>query len=585
VPLFLKRALLFIFVLGLSLAAPAQLLQQLTNTKPATAQPSPDPLGRDTPSGTVFGFLQNTQAHNYSVAAQYLQLPASKRQAQGEELATQLKDVLDQSYEGSVRRISNLPDGNPQDGVAPDRQELGMLTAGDLEANLTLVRVNDANGKKIWLFSAETMAKVPDLYSQLEVHQVETRLPSFLITHQLAGLVIWQWLSILLAIPASMIVGWLLVRLIRFPRVLWLRYRKRPKAAIWAAIDTPLWLSLSVWIHSVIITRLHLPLLPRHYYSIVAGVMFIAAASWLLWRILQQILRKLRQRAIYAGRAGTGSLMLLGERILKAVIFVIAIFAMLSALGFNTSTALAGVGIGGIAIAFAAQKTLENLFGGISVLGDEVIRVGDVLRIGDRTGTVEDISLRSTRLRTVERTELAIPNGTLATINIENLTRRDKMLFTTKIGLRSETTADHLRYVLAQVRKLLYEHPKVETQGARVRFVAFDSSALTFEIFCYILTRDAAEFMAVQEDLLLWIMDIVESSGTGMAYPSQTLYLGKDSGLDNEKAAAAKQKVQEWRDSGKMPFPDFASKDISEISNSLPYPRPEASVRNTKLGD
>ena len=192
--------------------------------------------------------------------------------------------------------------------------------------------------------------------------------------------------------------------------------------------------------------------------------------------------------------------------------------------GFNLTTPLAGLGIGGIAIAFAAQKTLENLFGGVSILGDEVIRIGDTCRFGDRVGTVEDISLRSTRIRTPDRTELFIPNGSLATMNVENLSRRDKILFNTKLGLRYETSPDQMRYVLVQVRRLLYEHPKVETEGARNRLVKFDESALTMEIFSYILTRDYNEFLAIREDLMLRIMDIVDAAGTGFAFPSQTVY-------------------------------------------------------------
>ncbi len=246
------------------------------------------------------------------------------------------------------------------------------------------------------------------------------------------------------------------------------------------------------------------------------------------------------------------------------------------------TTALAGLGIGGIAIAFAAQKTLENLFGGVSLLGDEVIRVGDVCRFGDKTGTVEDISLRSTRIRTPERSELSIPNGTLATMNVENLSRRDKILFTTKLGLRYETSADQLRYVLAQIRRLLYEHPKVETNGARIRFIGYDNSSLTLEVFCYVLTRDNNEFLAIQEDLLLRIMDIVEASGTGFAFPSRTVYLGRDTGLDKEKTTAISHEVQQWRENSKLPFPDFASSDISEFSNSLPYPQPESALRSKK---
>jgi len=285
-----------------------------------------------------------------------------------------------------------------------------------------------------------------------------------------------------------------------------------------------------------------------------------------------------RQRALLSGRMGTESLIILGERMLKVAIVVLAIFTVMGTLGFNLSAPLAGLGIGGIAIAFAAQKTLENLFGGVSILGDEVIRIGDTCRFGDRVGTVSDISLRSTRIRTPERTELSIPNGALATMNVENLSRRDKILFNAKIGLRYETSPDQMRYVLVQVRRLLYEHPKVETEGARSRFVSFDMSALTIEIFCYILTYDDREFLAIREDILLRIMDIVDAAGSGFAFPSQTVYLGRDSGINKQKAEEAAREVQKWRDEHQLPFPDFTPDDISEISNSLPYPQPGSAV-------
>ncbi len=191
---------------------------------------------------------------------------------------------------------------------------------------------------------------------------------------------------------------------------------------------------------------------------------------------------------------------------------------------------------------------------------------------------MEDISLRSTRVRTNDRTELSIPNGSLATMTVENFSRRDKILFNTKIGLRYETSPDQMRYVLVQVRRLLYEHPKVETDGARNRFVSFDESSLGMEIFCYILTRDIAEFLAIREDILLRIMDIVDAAGTGIAFPSQTVYLGRDTGVDKQKAEKATQEVHKWRDEHQLPFPDFTPADISEISNSLPYPQPGSAV-------
>jgi MscS family membrane protein len=556
---------------------PGQLAQSATGT--ATQTPH-DPLNRETPSGTIYGFLQAAQSGNFATAAQYLQLTNAKRTAQGEELATKLNVVMNRAFSGNLRRISNVPEGTPQDGVALDRQRIGTLSAGDVDADLDLVHVSDPGETKIWLIASETLTKVPDLYEQLEVHQMESRLPNFLVQNNFLGMSAWQWIALLLAIPIATLLGWLAAWLIGIPRKLLRRPLTQPPG--WAAISRPLSLVLATAFHVAFERRLGLPLLSRHYYQLTVGVLFIIGLSWLLWRILRQVARRIRQQAIYAGRTGTGSVLLLGERILKAVIFIIAVFIILSSLGFNMTTALAGLGIGGIAVAFAAQKTLENLFGGITILADEVIHVGDLCRFGDREGTVEDISLRSTRIRTLERTELFIPNGSLATMNVENMSRRDKMLFRTSLGLRCETSADQLRYVLAQVRRLLYEHPKVETDGARIRFIGIDASALTLEIFSYILTRSTPEFLAIREDILLRIMDIVNDSGTGFAFPSQTVYLGRDSGLDKEKTAAIAHQVKQWRDKSKLPFPDFASTDISEFSNSLPYPQPDSALRSKK---
>ena len=574
----LTRWLLFCLAIATPTLAYQLLPGQPAKTAATTNGATADPLGRDTPSGTLYGFLQAAQSGNYSTAAQYLQMSAARRQSQGEDFATKLKVVIDRCFNGDLRRISNQPEGTPQEGMPLDKQRVGSLTAGDLEADLVLVRVSDAGSGRIWLISADTLARLADLYDQAAVHQVETHLPHFLVSHEFLGMPLWQWLAILIAVPVAAGLGWLAVKFLRLPWYLWARYRKHEVAAAWSSFVRPLWLVLGVLAHGVLVSYLRIPVLQRHHYQQVAGVVAVIGSNWLLWRILRQVLGSVRQRALLSGRMGTESLIILGERMLKVAIVVLAIFTVMGTLGFNLSAPLAGLGIGGIAIAFAAQKTLENLFGGVSILGDEVIRIGDTCRFGDRVGTVSDISLRSTRIRTPERTELSIPNGALATMNVENLSRRDKILFNAKIGLRYETSPDQMRYVLVQVRRLLYEHPKVETEGARSRFVSFDMSALTIEIFCYILTYDDREFLAIREDILLRIMDIVEAAGSGFAFPSQTVYLGRDSGINKQKAEEAAREVQKWRDEHQLPFPDFTPDDISEISNSLPYPQPGSAV-------
>ena len=562
----------------------AQSVPTLLKTAPTASAPTPssaDPLGRSTPSGTVFGFLQAAQDGNERAAADYLQMSAARRQSQGPDMAGKLKILMDSAFVGSLRRISTRPEGDPESGTDQqgiDQQIIGTFSTRDSDVPVVLVRVADPNDGKIWLFSADTLSKVPELYDNVEAHLVENKLPQSLVRNVFLGMPLWQWLALFAAIPIALAIGWALVLLLAIPRRLWLKFRNRPNLHSYSRMSMPLLVSFSALAHRVMAAYLGLPLLPRLYYSRTIGVLISIGFFWFLLRVSSLSMQRLRNHAITGGRIGTGTLMVLAERLLTAVVVVTAILAILAILGFNLTTVLAGLGIGGIAIAFASQKTLENLFGGIFVLADEVIRVGDYCRFGDRTGTVEDISLRSTRVRTDARTQLSIPNGTLATMSLENFTRRDKILFNPVLAIRYETSADQLRYLLAEVRRMLYEHPKVESQSASIRFANFDTSALRLEISCYVLTRDADEFAAIREDLLLRIMNIVEESGSGFAFPSQTLYLSRDSGLDKEKAAAAEQQVQQWRDQHKLPFPDFAPDDKSAFRGSIVYPPPESAT-------
>jgi len=566
----------------------AQILPSPAPAHNAPAAPT-DPLGRQTPNGTLFGFLQATQevqatqAGDYRTAAQYLQMSPARREAQGDQLARELKVVLDRAFVGSLRSISTNPEGTLQPGFPSDREKIGTLSIDDTEVDVLLARVNDPAAGKIWLFSSETLSKIPEVYELVQSHQVETHVPQTLVKHQFLGMSLWMWFALLLGIPVAAGIAWVLMEVFVLPRTGWLRYRKKaPVIFDWHSVSAPVWLVLGVMIHRVLVGYIGMPLLHRHYYYITTRVVLIIALTWLVLRLMASVLDRWRIRAITRGHTGTGSLVLLGQRIVKVVIVLFAGLTILGVLGFNMTTALAGVGIGGIAIGFGAQKTIENLFGGLSLLGDEVIRVGDVCNFNGRVGSVEDISLRSTRIRTVERTELSIPNGSLATMNVENLSRRDKFLFNPKIGLRYETTPDQLRYVLAETRRLLYEHPKVETASARIRFTGLEDSWLALEVFGYILTRDAAEFNAIREDILLRFMDIVADAGTGFAFPSQTLYLGRDPKPDEAKTKEAEARVNRWREERQLPFPDFAPAEISEFRDSLPYPPPDSALNNPK---
>ncbi|NUN02915.1 MAG: mechanosensitive ion channel family protein [Bryobacteraceae bacterium] len=315
----------------------------------------------------------------------------------------------------------------------------------------------------------------------------------------------------------------------------------------------------------------------RQFLGSVEVLISILAVTWFALRLIDLAATQIRERMVLTQRSGAIAIIPLGRRIVKVVAVGVAVLAMLDNVGFNLTAVVAGLGVGGIAVALAAQRTLENLFGGFSLIADQPVRVGDFCKYGDQVGTVEDIGLRSTRIRTLDRTVVTIPNGQFASMSLENFAKRDKMWFHPKLGLRYETSADQLRYVLAQIRRMLYEHEKVEPGSARIRFVRFASDSLELEIFAYILTADFGEFLGIQEDILLRIMDIVESAGTGLAFPSRTLYLGRDKGLDGEKSSAAVKAVEEWRSTHSLPFPDFGPDEV--FDKRIEYPPRESANR------
>jgi MscS family membrane protein len=205
-------------------------------------------------------------------------------------------------------------------------------------------------------------------------------------------------------------------------------------------------------------------------------------------------------------------------------------------------------------------------------MSDRPVRPGDFCRFGDKIGTVEEVGLRSTRVRTLDRTVVTVPNAEFATLQLENFTLRDRIWLHAKLGLRYETTPDQLRFVLVEIRKLLYAHPKLTPDPARVRFVGFGDFSLDLEVFAYARTTDFDEFLAVREDVYLRIMDVVAESGSGFAFPSQTAYLARDSGLDGSKGLAAQERVRGWRERGELWLPEFPAHAIDELRDTLEYP-------------
>jgi MscS family membrane protein len=303
------------------------------------------------------------------------------------------------------------------------------------------------------------------------------------------------------------------------------------------------------------------------------AVMFLAGA-WLSWRLAPVVAEAIIASPRIAPESIDAHLIRICTRLLGMVAGVGLMVMGADRLGIPVYGIIAGLGVGGLAIALAAQPTIENLIGGMSLFADKPIRVGDFCRYGSDEGTVEAIGIRSTRIRGTDRTLTTIPNGTLSKLPVVNFAQRDRMLIRSVIGVRCETSPEQLRYLLVKIREMLLGHPRIDPDSARARFMGFGASSLDIEVFAYVTTTDPAEFVGIREDVFLRLMDIVEQSGTGFAFPSQTLYVARDGGLHTERTEMAEAQVRQWRDEGRLPFPNFSTEQIRQMDGTVAYPPP-----------
>jgi MscS family membrane protein len=350
----------------------------------------------------------------------------------------------------------------------------------------------------------------------------------------------------------------------------------------WAALLRPgRWLIFGIAV--LLLSPSFLTLRQRYTGGRIAALFIIVAVTWLGVRVLAASVGRWTQNLERRQTTERIALVRLGGRLLQFAAVVIGGLTFLRAIGINLTPVLAGLGVGGIAVALASQKTLENLFGGMMVIGDSPVRLGHFCRVGTLSGTVEDIGLRSTTLRTLARTTISIPNADLASQSIENFSSRDKFLFQHTVSLRYETTADQLRFVLARARALVYGHQKAEAEGARVRLLRFGPSGLDVEVFAYVAAADYETFLSIQEDLLLHLMNVIEESGTALAYPSQTMYFARDHGVDAGRTAGAEAAVREWRERGELPFPDLPAGQKGQLRGGVEYPPRGSALRDDVL--
>jgi MscS family membrane protein len=534
----------------------------------ARAQTGPaasDTLGRNTPRETLVNFLRTAHQKNFQQASQYLQGAATRT------LARQLQTVLDSALSVNVNQVSDSPQGDLNDGLPPDRERIGVVSINGDSADITLTRVAQ-RGASVWLFSTDTLQQIPALYAHLTPSWVEQLVPDALANQEIFGIRLWRILALLILAALAIGVGWLAsLVILRVAGSIARRTTTSFDDQIVEMLRGPLRLLIAVFVFHLGILLLGLPLLLRQSLAQFEVFVGVLAVCWFALRLVDFASTEANTVLLRTQRASATSMIPLGRRVVKVLVFFGALLIILDNVGFDLRAVLAGLGVGGIAIALAAQKTIENIFGGIALVVDQPVRVGDFCKFGDNVGTVQDIGLRSTRIRTLDRTVISVPNAQFSVMSLENFAPREKVWFHPTIGLRMDTTADQLRYVLAEIRKLLYEHSKVEP-GGRIRLTGFGTNSLNLEIFAYVLTSDYGEFVAIQEDLLLRIMEIVDEAGTSLALPAQNTFIARDHGMHPERTAAVTGEVRKWKEERRLPFPDYAPDEVAAMRARVPYP-------------
>jgi MscS family membrane protein len=497
--------------------------QQPPAKEPAKPQAAPAPpadaLGRHTPRGTVLGFLSAVQTGRDDVAVLYLN--TTLRDKAASDLAHKLYVVLDTRLPVRLSEVSHQPEGSRAYPLHPDRDRIGTITTGHGSLEITVERVQRGSLGALWLISRETLQAIPDVYDEINLISVDRYLPAFL-TWRIGGIRLFQWLVLVLMVPAVYRLLGTLGTLLERPCEP-LRRRFHISAQSWELLSGPLRLAVLVIVLRLGSGTIDQPLIERQFWAVVRAMLLTVSVVW-FFLLLNGIVERYLRRHLQSSRFGEITALLRFVRRI-ADVFVVAggVLATLRYFGIDATAALAGVGIGGIAVALAAQKTLENVIGGVSMIFDNAVHVGDFVKVGDTVGTVESIGLRSTRIRTLDRTMLSLPNGQISSGGIETLSARDKFWFHHFLALDYGTTSVQMRAVIDGIRDLLAGHGATDHEMIRVRFFRLGAFSADVEIFTYLVANDWERFLEIQEELLLGVMEIVERAGTTIALPSQTL--------------------------------------------------------------
>jgi len=516
----------------------ASVAKKATEPAPsASAQGEEEPIAPDSPRASMTRFLELVRSRHFKEASQYLDVPKD-READGPALARRLIEVLDRDSWLDPDTLSPKPSGDLEDGLPSNYEKIGGIPEGVGPRDPVLL-VRQTGKSDRWVFSLATVGKIDGWYDELEDKWFLEHLPPFLLRLGPRNLLLWQWIALPILLILSGIAGGLVnwaARRVLLPLV------KRTKTPWDDAIVERL-RSQATLAWALVIAYFAIPYLSLYQpaeefvHQLLRGLVlfdFFWAASRLIDVVGEMVLgsswgmRRLSSRGLIS----------LGVQVTKLVVVAFAVVASLSSLGYPVTSIIAGLGIGGLAVALAAQKTVENLFGAFSISADEPFREGDFIKVDGITGNVLRIGLRSTRIRTPDRTVITLPNGKLADMRVESYAPRDQVFFSTTLRLAEDTSSSAMREILSGLEALLAKQPKVAKESVVARFSQIGQASLDIDVSCLFETRDFGEFQLLRQNLLLEIMELVEKAHTSFARPTSILHLADGTALATPETTA-----------------------------------------------
>ena len=511
---------------------------------PATqtaAQTSP-PGGEapNSPRAALRRFLALAEAGDFVAAGRVL-LPDSRDTDRAADVSRRVYDVMRRRVVIDLDSVSPLPEGDVSDAEPALQDRVGVMYGrGGVQSSPIVLRRITRDGEQRWVLTAESVAALETVYASLPRSWTENRLPRPLLEPGPLGVPLWKWVGAVVAVPLV----WLLTLVLAAGlRRIAVAVTRRTTTSWDDALVDRLRGPVRMFLGSILMLPAVLALeldanTTATAWRILRGLT-IVSVFWMLLRMIGVAQDHLARRAWASDHTNAQTIVPLIGRTLRVGLGLIALLVAISQFGYPVGTLLAGLGIGGIVVALAAQKTVENLFGSVTLAADRVFRVGDWVKFEGTEGSVERIGLRSTHVRTLDRTLVKVPNGRLADLRIESFGERDRIRFFTTIRLVYSTTAAQLRAVIRDTEALLTSHPRVWRTGTAVRLVGLGEYSLDVNVNAWFATTDAAEFELIRQDVLLAIMDIVERANTRLAVPMQVLRI-EENGTGRVSAAAVR---------------------------------------------